>query len=259
MIEIDKSWTSAGYPHIRIPKRLLTAEYSDVSPEAKLIYGAMMDRTSLSHRNRSTFTNDRNEIYIYFPQSEIMEILGCGHDKAGKVLKELVGAKLLKVRRRGIGRAYEIVLFPMDWRVPRKNGNEQSEKPQPNNEKPENLLSGNSARNNTDGSNSDTNNPDYYLSRFVKSAIKYDELVAENDSAVVNRILEVMVHTIGAESAFFLIHDQAIEAEIIKDELRFMKKGNVQFVIKKLKNSAYIGDHTDVYILNALMESTEHQ
>ena len=254
-----KFWVSADYPHIRIPKLLFDEQFQSLSPEAKLIYGAMMDRTSLSYRNRDTFTNREKEIYIYFPQSEIMEIIGCGHDKAGKVLKELVEANLLKVRRRGIGRAYEIVLLPIDWRVLRKNRNEPSEKPMQDNEKPEDLLSGNTARNNTEGSNSDTNDPEYYLSRFVKSAIKYDELVAENDSAVVNRILEVMVHTIGAESAFFLIHDQAIEAEIIKDELRFMKKGNVQFVIKKLKNSAYIGDHTDVYILNALMESTEHQ
>lgn len=66
MLNIDgKYWVSADYPHIRIPKRILSdPHYKSLSPEAILMYGAMLDRTSLSRKNQAHFKNDKDEIFI---------------------------------------------------------------------------------------------------------------------------------------------------------------------------------------------------
>lgn len=251
-----KPWVPANYPHIRIPKLLLSDQrYHMLSPEAIVTYAAMMDRTNLSKKNQNKFKNDKNEIYIYYPQNEIMALLRCGHDKATKVLKELVDAKLIKVQRRGIGRPYEIVLIPIDWRPLRKNKNEQSGKSLQDSEKTDHSLRGKTDRNNTDVNNTESSKPEYYIRNYLKNEIGYGELICNYDPTLIDRILNVAVNALSQEAESFCVGNNPVRADLVKEKLRNLRKEHILFVIRKIKNATYTTDYSDIFILNALCES----
>lgn len=255
LINGNKLWGSTDYPHIRIPKQMLCdPQYQLLSPEAIIVYAAMMDRTSLSYKHRDKFTSKKGEVYIYYPQHEIMTLLRCGHDKASKVLKELINANLIKVKRRGIGRPYEIVLIPIDWRV-RKNKNERAEKPLQDSGETDHSLSGKTDRNNTDNK-SEYNNPEYYIGNYLKYEVKYEDLIQNHDPIVIDRILNVAANTLAQETETIMIGNREFFAEEVKEKFRNLQKEHISYVVRKIRNATYTTEHSDTFILNALYEST---
>lgn len=93
----------------RIPKTLFTDQhYQSVSIEAKVLYGLLLDRISLSVR--SGWMDDEGRIFIYFTQEDAMAAMGCGKDKATKLFRELdqSGIGLIERRKQGQGRPARI-------------------------------------------------------------------------------------------------------------------------------------------------------
>ena len=76
----------------RIPKILITSpHFKKISDSAKLLYGLMLDRMSLSIRNG--WLDDDNRAYIFFTTNDVMEQMCCGTEKATKMLTELDSEK----------------------------------------------------------------------------------------------------------------------------------------------------------------------
>jgi hypothetical protein len=94
------------YAFFRIPKILMTEPYfKDISTDAKLLYGMMLDRMSLSIKNG--WTDDLGRVYIYFPIEEVMELLHCKSEKATRLMAELDSKKgigLIERVRQGQGK-----------------------------------------------------------------------------------------------------------------------------------------------------------
>ena len=94
------------YAFFRIPKLLITEPYfRRLSTDAKLLYGLMLDRMSLSMRNG--WMDDDGHVYIYFTLEEVCEQLCCKTDKAVKLFAELDSAKgvgLIRRVKQGLGR-----------------------------------------------------------------------------------------------------------------------------------------------------------
>ena len=90
----------------RIPKMLFKEKmFKDVSAEAKVLYGLMLDRTGLSAKNG--WLDEENRVYIVYTIAEIMEDLNCADQKAGKLLSELdtvKGIGLIERKRQGLGK-----------------------------------------------------------------------------------------------------------------------------------------------------------
>ena len=97
----------------RIPKALFTDSYfKDLSSDAKILYGLMLDRMSLSIKNQ--WFDDKNRAYIYFSIEDIMELLNCGRNKAIKSMRELddeTGIGLIEKRRQGFGKVNVCLLY----------------------------------------------------------------------------------------------------------------------------------------------------
>ena len=95
------------YSFYRIPKLLFKNEYfKNLSSDAKILYGLMLDRMSLSIKNQ--WFDEQNRAYIYFSIEDIMDLLNCGRNKAVKSLQELDdenGIGLIEKRRQGFGKA----------------------------------------------------------------------------------------------------------------------------------------------------------
>ena len=94
------------YSFFRIPKQLFTLEpFKGLSSDAKILYALMLDRVSLSLKNK--WVDDDKRVYIYFSVEDVMDQLGCGKNKAIKCLKELdveTGIGLIQKRRQGLGK-----------------------------------------------------------------------------------------------------------------------------------------------------------
>lgn len=76
------------YAFYRLPKALIENKlYVKMSAEAKLLYSLFLDRASLSASNN--WRDENGRIYIIFQVEEIMRVLGCGNQKAVKLLTEL--------------------------------------------------------------------------------------------------------------------------------------------------------------------------
>lgn len=90
----------------RVPRLLIKDErYRGLSSDAKLLYGLMLDRMSLSMKNG--WLDDKNRAYIIYTIDNIMEDLGCSKPTCIKIIKELdsdSGIGLIEKVRRGLGK-----------------------------------------------------------------------------------------------------------------------------------------------------------
>ena len=93
----------------RIPKILFTDDaFTEISVEAKTLYGILLDRMQLSARNG--WLDDRGRVYIVFTIEQIREAMGCGNKKAIKLLDELEKeAHLIERKRCGMGKPIRLV------------------------------------------------------------------------------------------------------------------------------------------------------
>ena len=94
------------YTFYRLPKSLFTNNrYKDLSDGAKILYGLMLDRMSLSIKN--AWLDEQNRVYIYFTLEDVQEYMNCQRDKGMKLLAELdtdKGVGIIERVKQGLGK-----------------------------------------------------------------------------------------------------------------------------------------------------------
>lgn len=87
---------------IRIPKSMIMDPmFADLSVNAKLLYGVLLDRMNLSMKNR--WFDSENRVYIIYQIAEIMEDFNFSKKTAVRYLNELEDFGLVEKKRRGLG------------------------------------------------------------------------------------------------------------------------------------------------------------
>ena len=126
-------------------KKMLTEEYfSLLSCEAKVLYGLMLDRMSLSLKNK--WFDEQDRAYIIFTIEDVMELLNCKSQKAVKIMKELDaedGIGLIEKIRQGFGKPN--IIYVKNFMI--KEAEEQRQQVQQN-ELPKNCENQNSVMRN---------------------------------------------------------------------------------------------------------------
>ncbi len=90
------------FSFIKIPKVMITdATFSELSLPAKVLYGLLLDRMSLSMKNR--WFDSENRVYIIYQIADIQEDLGISKNKAIDLLAALEKFGLVEKKRRGLG------------------------------------------------------------------------------------------------------------------------------------------------------------
>ena len=90
------------FSFIRIPKiMLIDNTFSDLSLQAKVLYGVLLDRMSLSRKNG--WLDAENRVFIIYQIGEIQKDLGFSKKKSIDLLAELEKFGLLEKKRRGHG------------------------------------------------------------------------------------------------------------------------------------------------------------
>jgi hypothetical protein len=130
-----------AYTFYRIPKALFADPYfKKLSCEAKVLYGLLLDRMSLSVKNK--WFDEQGRVYILFKVEDVSEHMGCCKQTAIKLFAELDSQKgigLIEKKRLGLGKANVIYVKNFMLRE------EVAEAPEPpvNTQKSKNHTSGN--------------------------------------------------------------------------------------------------------------------
>lgn len=174
---------SDQYSFYRIPKLLFTEEYfSSLSCEAKVLYGLMLDRISLSLKNK--WFDEQNRAYIIFTIEDVMELLNCKSQKAVKIMKELDaedGIGLIEKIRQGFGKPN--IIYVKNFMI--KEAEEQQQQVQQN-ELPKNCENQNSVIQNpadfsttVDGENQNS---------VIRNPADFSTVDSENQNSVIVKI-----------------------------------------------------------------------
>lgn len=184
------------FTFVRVPKVLFTDKehFGGLSNEAKLLYGLLLERMSLSRKNN--WIDKHNRVYIIFlPVEEIEESLDVGHEKALNLLKELddqSGIGLVKKKCRGLG--LPSILYVKNFivkgeqntdRVPtsRSTENEFQEFGKTDFKKSENQTSENPKNRLLEVRKSDSNNIDI---NNTDMSYTYDQSIARSQAGIQN-------------------------------------------------------------------------
>ena len=91
------------FSFLRIPKLLVKdGRFEKMSNEAKMLFGLLLDRMSLSMKNK--WFDEDNRVYIIYTTDEIMIDLCIGTQKCVKLLKELETYGLIERKKQGFSK-----------------------------------------------------------------------------------------------------------------------------------------------------------
>lgn len=111
------------YNFIKVPKLLVQDKaFAELSVDAKMLYGLLLDRMNLSMKN--CWLDEQNRVYIMYPIAEIMEDLNMSKPTAIKYMNELVKFGLVEKKRQGLSKSNIIYVksFMLDNNRPNRNG-----------------------------------------------------------------------------------------------------------------------------------------
>ncbi|WP_373130585.1 DUF6017 domain-containing protein [Dorea formicigenerans] len=267
----------------RIPKALFTDSYfKDLSSDAKILYGLMLDRMSLSIKNQ--WFDDKNRAYIYFSIEDIMELLNCGRNKAIKSMRELddeTGIGLIEKRRQGFGKVNVIYVktfmpekadekkFEEELKKFKKQTSVENEEStevyisNPNNtnlsdtemndNKSNQIVSADENR-----SDGDNRSDDYQAyENLVKETIDYEslEVTHHDDMRQVDEIVNLIVETVMCKNDKILIASNWYPASLVKKKFLMLTYSHIEYVLHCMSGNTTKVKNIKKYLLAALFNA----
>ncbi len=251
---------SEQFSFYRIPKVLFTEErFKNISAEAKVLYGLLLDRMSLSAKNG--WQDKENRVYIIFTIEDIMEAMGCADQKAGKLLYELESkCRLIERKRQGLGKPNLIyvknfVTLSESRFLNREN--HDSGEVKITDQEPLKSRSNNTEYNNTEFSDTDSFPFTSFRERHVRETKRsdadqrerYREILSGNisyeillqdyplDRDILTEILELMVDTVCTTRSTVRISGDDKPAEVVKSQFLKLDSEHIRFVMDGLKEN----------------------
>ena len=276
------------YAFFRIPKLLITEPYfRRLSTDAKLLYGLMLDRMSLSMRNG--WMDDDGHVYIYFTLEEACEQLCCKTDKAVKLFAELDSAKgvgLIRRVKQGLGRPAKIYVLrfmgmedepdedtpkpePPSCRNPDfgKTEVKSSEKPKSGPRKIRSQDLGKTECNKTDKNNTEMNETYSFnseetdgmskrtqLEEYFSRSLEIDLLLRlyPDDEDTLYQIVNLLVDTCATNRKLLHIAGDDKPAEVVRSRFMKLNADHIRFVLKCLAENSSPIRNMKQYLLASL-------
>lgn len=283
---------SMQFQFYRIPKVLIQDEkFKGISCEAKMAYGLMLDRMSLSAKNH--WIDEMNRVYINYKISDLMKDLCCGKDKVLKIMSELENqAGLIERVKLGLGQPSIIYVknfircaddlqssdfqnrnIENNSRHVGKNALSVSEKP--NQEVLKNRIvevdfvePNHTNDNNTKYNNNQSINHKkdkqidaidaVSLERYIKTNIEYD-ILTENEKEfpriIVDEMYQLIFDICFQQSGTVRVSGNDMPINVVRS--RFMKatRDNVEYVISNILHTTTKIVNIRSYMITALFNS----
>ena len=279
------------YSFYRIPKLLFTEEYfKKISVEAKVLYGLMLDRMSLSMKNQWFDTEGR--AYIYYSLEDIMDALGCSNKKAISIMKELdmdAGIGLIEKKRQGQGKPTMIYLKQFMIQDAQKCNNYISGEKSAISEvknlhvlKCKNVMSRSEEithpevkklhtnKNNINNTELSNNESNLILSgddRMRYEMDAYSELISENieldilrerhpyDQDLLEGIFDLILETVLCKNESIIVASNKYPAELVRSKFLKLNSSHVEYAIDCFKGNTTKVRNIKKYLLTTLFNA----
>ncbi len=263
----------------RIPKSLFTDKrFSKMSSDAKILYGLLLDRMSLSIKNG--WVDENNRVYIYFKVSEAAELIGISKAKVVRLFAELDkenGFGLINRIRLGLGKPS--VIYVMNFNSDLCGESEFCKENTDDFQKSQNENSGgnkighqefgNLAPNNTKINNTDFNDTESILSDHdvdkidrmvcserIKKNIGYEHLLEIYQKEDIDGLLNIIVDTVCSKKPYLIIAGEKTPKTIVAIRLLNLNSNHIEYVMDSLKKNATSIKNIKNYLLTALYNAS---
>ena len=254
----------------RVPKVLFTREqFKQLSAEAKILYGIMLDKLDLSVKNK--WGDEKGRVYIIYTIEQIMEDMNCADQKATKLLDELEKkCGLIERKRQGLGKPNLIfvknfitgVEGPMMAQIQNRE-NHDSEAVNITTADYPKSRGINTNHNNTE--NSDINpirlgfdedgmceRNEY--ERYFRESLSIDVLLRENlgEEETILGILDLMVDVCCSKRSVIRIAGDDKPLAVVKSRFMKLNAEHIRYVLKCLSENTTRVRNIRQYLLTAL-------
>ena len=259
----------------RVPKVLFTDErFWNISTDAKLLYGILLDRMNLSAKNG--WMDEAGRVYIIFTIDEIKGSIGCAEKKAVKLLDELERkCGLIERKRQGLVKPNLIYVKnfvdnSVDNHVEGQFLNCQNDNS--GTVKNTTLELSKAQGNNTDTIYTDYSDTDPFLSSdfqgreiegmtlreqyrlYFVEQLEYEILKTRHpyDIDILEEILELIVDTVCTNRKMIRIASDDKPAEVVKSRFMKLNSEHISFVLDCLKENTTNVRNMRQYLLAAI-------
>ncbi len=280
---------SEQFVFFKIPRQIITdPKFKHISTDAKLLYGMLLDRMSLSAKHG--WYDDTGRVYIYYTVDEICGDMVCGRDKAMKLLAELdsnKGIGLIERVKQGQGRPTKIYVkrfttrtappkpvppppepfapvSEVDFSDVQRSENPTSRRRKNPRQEVEKIDPSYTKRIQTDfiqpyPSISLRQPPEDELGidRFeqreiIEENIGYEQLRQELPYDDVESLLELIVDVICSTASTMRIGGEVLPAETVKRRFQQLDSGHIRYVVESLRQTTTKINNIRAYLLTAL-------
>ena len=265
----------------RIPKLLVTDPFfRKLSSDAKILYGLMLDRMSLSARKG--WIDKENHVYIYFSIEDAMEMLVCGKNKAVKTMAELDakdGIGLIERVKLGQGKPALVYVknfvshdakvgsevYISNFKNPSKqtSGSPESKPLEVCKEDPNKNKYNNTDFNNTsnliDRSEVDPKSQSDIAgyAELIKENIEYPFLLERYpfERDVIEGIYELILETVLSQKDKIYIAKDCYPAELVKSRFLKLDFGHIEYILTCMRDNTAKVRNIKKYMLAALFNA----
>ena len=256
---------SDQYAFYRIPKALIIEAYfQDMSTDAKLLYGLLLDRVSLSAS--SGWIDEQGRVYIIYTISSIMRDLHCASKKAVKLLKELEKYGIVEKVTRGQGKPALIYVKNFSTLLSKGQFQDcQKENPRmvesttlelskaqcnKTNINNTNIINTNPILSGTDVDNSDREAYRSYL--YKQLEMEYLKERYPYEIEVLDSIMDMMLDAICSNRNTIRIAGDDKPVNVVKSQLLKLNSSHVEYVMDCLKQNTTKVRNIKQYLLATL-------
>ncbi|SHI57500.1 replication initiator protein A [Pseudobutyrivibrio xylanivorans] len=269
------------FSFIRIPKLLLTGKrYRKLSCEAKVLYGFLLDRMSLSAENE--WFDDEGRVFVYCTISEAAEeVIGCGEKKACSVFKELEEIELIERKRQGLNKPNLIYVLDFSeevsdghfWNCPNDNSRNVDKSNQELSERQTNNTKFNKTEFSDTESSQVLSNDEGYVDEgrdrtrqdfdnysaircYIANQISLDALrVDYSDNPLVDELYELIVDVVTSSKKEIVICGEKKPMSIVRSQFMKLNMFNIAFVLERLEETKPKIGNIKSYLLTTLYNS----
>jgi len=231
---------SDQFSFYRIPKSLFIEErFCGISTDAKVLYGLLLDRNSLSKKNG--WLDEQGRVYIIFTVGSVQDALGCGDKKATRLLVELERYGLIERIKQGQGKPS--VIYVKNFIVPSKQRCNYTE------------------FNNTDYSNTNhiysedeefEERESYRLYFDERLCVEYLKNDNPYDGEIIDGIMELILDTVCSHKKMIRIAGEEKSVNVVKSRFMKLESSHIQYVMTCMKENTTKVRSIRQYLLAAL-------
>ena len=247
----------------RIPKLLVTHSYFDnVSNDAKMLYGLMLDRMSLSAKNG--WFDEENRVFIKFSIKDAMKLLKIGKNKAIKLFAELDtvdGVGLIERRNQGQGKP--AVIYVKSFMSEVLNSNRfENETTSGSDIKPLEVSKANTNKNkyNNTLNELDSNPIDSELKGYeliIRKNLEIDALIERDpyERELYEGIYELVLETVLFQGESMVIASSRYPMDLIRSKFMKLNIHHVEYVVESLRSTTSKVKNIKKYMLTMLFNA----